>query len=122
MICFSGGFGWFGFRFGLDGLIFFSAICYLDITKVVEILHTGLSHKDKMIQEVLDNLAYLVLGLVCSVCFFLSYIPISAISSRNLIVYKVKLYYLISRLQLTTVLEHLVWFSLAFCSTICLIV
>ena len=70
----------------MDGLIFFSAICYLDITKVVEILYTGLSHKDKMIQEVLDNLVNLLLGLVWSVLFFLSYIPISAISSKNFIV------------------------------------
>ena len=54
----------------MDGLIFFSAICYLDITKVVEILYTGLSHKDKMIQEVLDNLVYLVFGLVSQVWFF----------------------------------------------------
>ena len=52
--------------------------------------------------------------IVWLVLFFLSYIPISAISSKNSIVYKVKLDYLMSRLQLTTVLEHLVWFNLAF--------
>ena len=48
---------------------FFSAIGYLDITMVVEILYTGLSHKDKMIKEVLDDSVYLLLGSVWSVWF-----------------------------------------------------
>ena len=53
--------------------------------------YIGLSQKDKMIQEVLDNMIHLVFGLVLSVWFFSAIYLIH--SSRIFIVYKVKLDY-----------------------------
>ena len=61
--------------------LFFSAIYNLDISKEVEIQHTGSTLKNKMIKQVLDNLVDLVLGLFWSVWFFLSHLPISDISN-----------------------------------------